>query len=188
MATKTCTCCRAALDLSHFGKKSRNPDGLQYECRSCTNAKNRAHRAANVDRYRERDRAREALQADRINARRRERRAKNAATLRPFWAKQVAARRASGYKFKRSPATKAAYQAARDAGKRLATPPWADLTRIAGFYMDARRLTESTGIEHHVDHIVPLRGDLVCGLHVESNLQVITAAENVRKRNSFAAE
>lgn len=63
-------------------------------------------------------------------------------------------------------------------------PPW--LTdehweQINSFYLEARRLTEETGIEHHVDHIYPLRGKLVSGLHVPWNLQVLTATDNLRK-------
>ena len=60
-----------------------------------------------------------------------------------------------------------------------ATPSW--LTKA--FYLEAMRLTELTGVAHHVDHIVPLSNSAVCGLHVPWNLQVLTAAENIQKAN-----
>lgn len=64
-------------------------------------------------------------------------------------------------------------------------PAWADLSKIRTFYQKARELTESTGVEHHVDHIIPLRGKTVSGLHVETNLQVIPALANLSKGNRF---
>ena len=76
-------------------------------------------------------------------------------------------------------AIKAKYKAA----KIQRTPQWADLDKIEEFYAEARRLTEETGIDHHVDHIFPLRGDVVSGLHVETNLQILTAEQNHRKYN-----
>jgi hypothetical protein len=73
--------------------------------------------------------------------------------------------------------------AARRAAKLLATPSWADQEKIATFYIEAQRLTFETGIQHDVDHIVPLKSKLVCGLHVETNLQILIGAENKSKGN-----
>jgi hypothetical protein len=69
--------------------------------------------------------------------------------------------------------------------KKEATPSWCDMTLVKALYRHARAITKETGVRHHVDHIVPLRHDLVCGLHVHNNLRVIPADENWRKHNSF---
>jgi hypothetical protein len=84
---------------------------------------------------------------------------------------------------KRHPENGAAYTNKRRAQKLNATPPWADLAAIAVIYAECARITKETGIEHHVDHIVPLKGKRVCGLHVPWNLQIITAHENCSKNN-----
>lgn len=59
-----------------------------------------------------------------------------------------------------------------------ATPLWADLIAITAFYA-------ACPPGYHVDHIVPLKGKLVSGLHVLENLQYLPAAENLRKNNRF---
>jgi hypothetical protein len=70
----------------------------------------------------------------------------------------------------------------------LATPPWAGeafWTSIQNIYKEARVLGETTGIPHHVDHVVPVQHELVCGLHVPWNLRAIPAIENLSKSNFF---
>src|ERR1700719_52134 len=76
-------------------------------------------------------------------------------------------------------------QRKREAKKLNATPAWANESLIVALYLEAKRLTDETGIPHEVDHIVPLVSKLVCGLHVEANLSVITALENLKKLNRY---
>lgn len=76
----------------------------------------------------------------------------------------------------------------RHAYKLKATPDWLsddELWMIEEAYHLAKLREKVVGGKWHVDHIIPLRGKIVCGLHVPWNLQVITASENCSKRNSF---
>ena len=66
---------------------------------------------------------------------------------------------------------------------RHAAPPWVDKRSLEAVYRAARKMTKRSGIKHHVDHIIPLKHELVCGLHVPWNLQILTASENSRKKN-----
>lgn len=85
----------------------------------------------------------------------------------------------------KNPGRAAARNAKRYAGKKKRTPLWADVQKLESFYVLASRLSHETGIEYEVDHVIPLHGLLVSGLHVSENLQVITAAENLQKGNRF---
>lgn len=77
------------------------------------------------------------------------------------------------------------HAAQRRVAKLQRTPPWADEDLIRAVYRQARELTVSTGVMHHVDHIIPLQGRLVSGLHVHTNLQILPWRENVQKKNRF---
>lgn len=76
-----------------------------------------------------------------------------------------------------------ASQNRREAEKLRATPEWANHDKIEEFYKEAERLSQIHSRHYHVDHVVPLRSKIVCGLHWEGNLQVIPAEENIRKGN-----
>ena len=73
------------------------------------------------------------------------------------------------------------YKAHRRAKERKATPPWLTPEQreaTAKIYAEALELTERLSIRHEVDHIVPLSGKTVSGLHVPWNLRAIPAQEN----------
>jgi len=71
---------------------------------------------------------------------------------------------------------------------REATPPWLSRkqkSELRQLYQIAITMTLTTGAQYVVDHIYPLRSDVVCGLHVPWNLRVVTQAENLKKSNSL---
>jgi len=73
---------------------------------------------------------------------------------------------------------------------RDATPPWLSRkqkSEIRQLYQIAMTMTQTTGEQYVVDHIIPLQGETVCGLHVPWNLRVITQEENLKKSNKLLA-
>lgn len=76
-----------------------------------------------------------------------------------------------------------AWLRAREIAKLSAIPAWADLKAMEAIYEAARAMTMITMIKHEVDHIVPLKSKLVCGLHCEANMQILTKRTNVQKGN-----
>lgn len=81
--------------------------------------------------------------------------------------------------------------AKRRASKKKATPKWLTaehFSQILSFYTQAKLLQKETGVKYEVDHICPLQSDLVCGLHVPWNLQVIPKIENNQKSNKLVED
>lgn len=64
-------------------------------------------------------------------------------------------------------------------------PPWVNINEIRRIYEECKKISLETGVLHHVDHIIPLCGKIVSGLHVPWNLQIIPACENLKKNNRF---
>jgi hypothetical protein len=90
--------------------------------------------------------------------------------------------------FKSNAGIAKAKRARRRASMANATPDWLTAiqkAQIAEFYEIATALEAQTGIKRHVDHIVPLKANSISGLHVPWNLQILTAHENLSKRNRY---
>jgi len=71
------------------------------------------------------------------------------------------------------------HRVARRIGIKKATPLWVDMNTIADVYMEAEYM------QMQVDHIVPLKNNLVCGLHTWDNLQLLNPLENNKKGNRY---
>ena len=86
---------------------------------------------------------------------------------------------------KENPAARAAINAQRRAAKLQRTPKWSDRQAIKAIYEHAAFMARVCNEPFHVDHIYPLQGEFVSGLHCPLNLQILTKTENLRKSNRY---
>lgn len=167
---KFCTKCGETKSVSDFGNNKCKKDGLQGYCRVCS-------RALSIEKQYDKKRWVESRSAE--SERSRLYRLNNLEKLRLSDRAKAKIRRES------HPGVIRAHNIARKHGQKLATPAWSDLSLVNAFYVEAKRLESMDGIPRHVDHEIPLKHKLVCGLHVPGNLRVLTATENMRKHNAF---
>jgi hypothetical protein len=174
MNDKACNKCWLRKPLEDFHKLTTSKDGRQASCKSCRRTYAEAWNAAN----KEKERARKAIwyiantEKDKIRSA-----AWKAANL-----ERVKARNAAWAIVNRGKRNSA--HARRRAAKKRATPPWLTAEQrqqIVAIY-------EACPKGYHVDHIIPLTSDIVCGLHVPWNLQILPASENISKGNKFNQE
>jgi hypothetical protein len=176
--TKNCLICAETKQVSLFYRDNRSKDLCSSYCKECTklrviaayyknkeacNARNNDYRRKNMQKIRA------------IAAKYRE---KNRKRINEYSNEWVKANRLN------STLNTAKYRTAR----LQRTPAWltdSDLVRIKCFYQVAAMRTRESGYDWHVDHIIPLKGKFVSGLHVPNNLRVIPAIENKRKTNIY---
>lgn len=158
---KNCSKCGIVKNRSDFHKSSCNLDGLRGFCKDCLNFQNRKWKEENKNKHAE------------IN--------KN------HYLKTKEKRKVQAAKWWREHShIHAAKQARRRFSKLNATPKWlssGQLAHISAYYESAKILSAEWGMQMDVDHIIPLRGKSVCGLHVPWNLQVMEHKSNSQKSN-----
>lgn len=161
--------------VSAFSKTSNSPDGLHSWCKICKSAAGKEHYEKNKVYIISRN--------SKYKTKRMKHERKNRTE---FWLKfqEDESKRHKEYR-ERNPGIGEALSAKRRAAEIQRTPSWANHDSIDAIYIESKRLTKETGIPHHVDHIIPLQGKLVSGLHVETNLKPVPATENLSKSNSF---
>ena len=178
---KTCTKCHLELDTSCFYKTNRSKSGLMSWCKVCEsnrckikNKANRDRRLAKAKEWRDKNKKKQAESVRRW-------RNENPDRVREIYRNWRNANKDRANK----------NWMRREAGKKKRTPAWLTEDQhnmIGDFYWLASDLKAITGEDYHVDHIVPLNGKNVCGLHVPWNLQVLPADINRVKSNRLPAE
>lgn len=170
---KRCPKCDKVKELDAFAKDSTRKDKKQVTCKACK----KEHKLLNQEKIRLQDKIYRANNIEKDNARKTKWRLSNpekalAATKK--WCSQHLAYRC-------------ALQSKRRAAEIQRTPAWLNVGHwfeMECVYTYAAALN-SVGLHYHVDHIIPLQGGAVSGLHVPENLQVITAKENMKKGNKY---
>lgn len=170
---KSCTLCGLEKSFSSFSIRKASRDGYTSRCKQCiSEAKKASPATARYNRKYRLENLNSSLQ------RVQKWRAQNKSKVATYYRQYITDR----------PAQRTMYDANKRAKRLLRYPKWLsedDKIRIAEFYKCARNLTEKTGVEHAVDHIIPLLGKTVSGFHVPSNLQILTAHENNKKNNRY---
>lgn len=185
---KACSKCGVVKAPEDFPRDSRKTDGLHRYCRACSAAQSAVWRLQNRDRAQGYERAYRSANRGDILAARRDAyavRAEAEAARRKRWRTENRETHLAGLKKWRESnrSARAALQAKRRTVHQKATPAWANLDAVVAFYVLAEARTKSTGVPHEVDHIEPLQGKHVCGLHNEFNLRVVPASVNRSKGN-----
>jgi hypothetical protein len=158
MITRVCNGCKEEKTLEELSKHKGSLYGVQKLCKKCATIRTLKHT----------DPAKKAVYDAARRVREREK-----LSLYELERRSLSHRKALNREFSRRRKMIVSEQ----------TPAWADKVAIQDIYKLAQKMSSLFGISYHVDHIIPLKGKNVCGLHVENNLQLLEASLNVSKSN-----
>lgn len=182
MKLKRCSKCNVEKPYEMFSKEKSVSDGFSRWCKSCKKEHKTKWYAENAES--------ERVKAMQYHHKNYERNKEAKIKLAHKWQSENKERYKEIAKkcYEKTKDKRFAWQALARAAKRNAVPKWIDeklKKEIQQFYIEARTKTKDTGTCYEVDHIVPLMGENVCGLHVPWNLRVVTRFENRSKANKF---
>jgi hypothetical protein len=187
MLTKVCTKCGVEKSVDCFSKQKGCSYGVKYECKVCDKQYKaqyyKANKAAIAEQHKAYYEANKNPFIQRSKAHREAYREAVAEQQKAYYQanKEAIAERQKVYR-KNNLHLINASGAKRKAAKLQATPSWTNKEHIESLYLIAA-INRQGGYNLHVDHIVPLQSDTVCGLHCEANLQLLYASDNISKGN-----
>ena len=167
MGLRRCYKCKEISPFSNFGKDSSRVNGLDNKCKDCLSGYYNSNKEVI------KGKARAYYQNNK------EVFSKEAGVYYQNNKEQCADRQRKYRQTDKGRANTNASSAKRRAAKINRTPPWANLEDIKDVYNNCPE-------DYHVDHIIPLQGEKVSGLHIAENLQYLTAEENLKKSNKFS--
>jgi hypothetical protein len=191
MAAKKCTKCGEQKAVSDFCGHKTTKDKLQPWCKPCFVIYRKEYREKNPERVKAGARRWIVENRERVNAKARERRARNPEKLRALYLRRADKQsawvsdnrdrvRAAAKRWRsRNQHIRRMDSRLRKTARKMAQPPWMKRCELEPIYRQA----VASGLV--VDHIVPLRSKIVCGLHVPWNLQLLTPIENSKKSNKI---
>lgn len=179
---KVCSCCGLELPLSNFTPHKRYSLGVLPKCKPCSNATRKSRVGCSVSKEYSKAYYKKNRESILSNPKNKSRAAS--------WAKDNKDRH--NLRNRAWSKSNKAYGRQKTATRRSmmlqATPSWLrdeHKAHIRRTYKLAALMEDITGVKYHVDHIIPLKGVNVCGLHTPNNLQVLRADLNLSKSNSY---
>ena len=210
---RQCTACLGYFPWEMFSVDRNNPRGRKATCKTCSSAAHKEWRDENIDLARALTEDWVKRNIDKVQATAREyaKTKREALGLKEYSRREKAYRVANPEKIvlrtklhyaknkdkllaktrldrARRPEAYAAYDAVKRAKRANGFCAWADQDAIKAIYALCKALSTAAGTPYHVDHIVPLVSKKVQGLHVETNLRIITGKDNLLKNNKFDPE
>lgn len=193
---KQCNLCLQQKSLGAFRRRKDSADGLSHRCKDCLKSSEDAWRQRNKERANRsrKEWARKNPQKRKATLHRyfqeNQEKERIRAVLYRLANREKSNAAASNWSRNNSGARNA-ITARRRAAKLQRTPKWltkADYLQMRLLYELAQGLEIETGVPHHVDHVIPLQGELVSGLHVPGNLQILSSKENCAKSNRWVVD
>jgi len=188
---KRCYKCKESKDFSFFSKSKETKDGFSKICKACNSARGAIYRANNKKREKLRHQVYQQKNREKVEEYHKQyyilNRQKYYENCKKWAAENNDRMKELWRRSAQKPENKRRHrvnEARRRATKFKATPKWLSEEQLA----EIRAIYDNCPPGYHVDHIVPLKGKNVTGLHVPWNLQYLTPSQNHKKNNKLILE
>lgn len=175
---KICSKCKIQKDYIEFSFRKEAVDGYRGSCKICCATVKKNYRLNNIEKYKEMKKQQYISTSEIVKQRTKLFKINNPDKIK-IYKKTYNQKNKAGCNIRTSK---------RRCMLLNAIPDWLTedhFNSINEFYKKASDLQKQTGIKYHVDHIIPIQGKTVCGLHVPWNLQILEASANISKSNKL---